>query len=79
MGQHSFHAGVLCHSLASGWFSACPGRERVKFQMGKKEHVLLDRKQFFSVKTDFSLAPAQQCCLNQTQKEAELSLLVVLF
>lgn len=63
----------------SGWFSACPGRERVKFQMGKKEHVLLDHNQFFSVKTDFSLAPAQRCCSNQTLKEAESNLSVELF
>lgn len=33
----------------------------------------------YLVKTDFSLAPAQQCCLNQTQKEAELSLLEEFF
>lgn len=79
MGQHSFQAGALCPSLASGWFSACPGKEKVKFQRGRKEHFLVDHKQFFSVNTDFSLAPAQKCCLNQTQKEAELSLLVVLF
>lgn len=37
------------------------------------------KKEFFSVKTDFSLAPVLQYCLNQTQKETELSLLVVFF
>lgn len=76
MGERSFQAGALCPSLASGWFSACPGREKVKFQMGKREHSVVDHKPFSSVNTDFSLAPVQKRCLNQTQKKAELRIVV---
>lgn len=61
--------------MALGWFSACPGRKKVRFQMGKREHSVVDHKPFSSVNADFSLAPVQKC-LNQTQKKAKLSIVV---
>lgn len=74
MGEHSFQAEALCPSLASGWFSACSGSEKVKFQMGKREDAVVDHKPFSSVNTDFLLGLLQKHWLNQRQKKAKLSI-----
>lgn len=79
MGQHSFQAEALCPSLASGWFSACPEKEKVKFQMGKREHTVVDHKPFSSVNTDFSLAPVQKHCLSETQQKVKYSAVLGFF